>query len=99
MEQETINRLTIVGLIIFFALGISYLCWGNISAIFANLSVNMPSDSPSLPVSMPDISLDWFYAMDMPSQIILGFLAIVLVSTLIGCTLLYLKYRKHNTSR
>jgi hypothetical protein len=98
MEKRTIDYITVAGLVIFVVLGIVYLCRDEISKI--NLSLDPSSASVSLPAfSIPSFSLDWFYSMDPASKLVFTFVMFLLLSTLVGGTLMYLKYRRSSARR
>lgn len=100
MEKETIDRMTVAGLLFFLILGIIYLCRDRISLTSPNISLNLPAVDLAIPVfAIPYLSLEWFYKMDTASQIIFSFIMLTLFGTLIGCTLLYIVYRKQSDSR
>jgi hypothetical protein len=99
MEKETIDRMTVAGLAMFVILSIIYLCWDHISNILLNISVDSPTANMSLPsLTMPSLSFDWFYKMDPASRIIFVFIMMILVSTIIGGTWMYL-IRKRASAR
>jgi hypothetical protein len=100
MEKRTIDYITVAGLAIFVILGIVYLCRDYISSIRLNLSPDPSSANIALPAfSMPDLSLGWFYAMDPASKLIFSFVIFLLLSTLVGGALMYLRYRRSSARR
>jgi hypothetical protein len=100
MEKETIDRLTVAGLGIFVVLSAIYLCWDHITQIHLNLAINPPSADLSLPnFSMPGFSLDWFYNMDPASRLVFCFIMLMLVSTIVGATWMYLARRRSSARK
>jgi hypothetical protein len=98
MEKETIDRLTVAGLAIFVILSIIYLCWDHITEL--KVSLNPPSADIALPAfTIPDLSLDWFHSMDPASKLVFTFVMFLLLSTLVGGTLVYLRHRKSSARR
>jgi hypothetical protein len=100
MEKRTIDYITVAGLAIFVILGIIYLCWNHISQIHLNVSLDPSLANISLPaLTIPNLSLDWFYAMDPASRLIFLFIMMILASTIIGGTWMYLVHRRSNSRR
>jgi hypothetical protein len=100
MEKRTIDYITVAGLAICLILGVTYLCWDHISQIHLNLSMDPSSVGISVPAfSIPSFSLDWFYSMDPASKIVFVFVMFLLLSTLVGGTLMYLRYRRSSARR
>jgi len=100
MEKRTIDYITVAGLAIFLILGIVYLCRDYISRINLNLSLDPSSAGISLPAfGIPSFSLDWFYSMDPASKLVFTFIMFLLLSTLVGGTLMYLRYRRSSARR
>ena len=99
MEKETIDRLTVLGLAIFAVLSAIYLCRDTIGNMLTNLARNPPQSNISLPgIAMPSLSLDWWYKMDPATKIIFVFIMMILISTIIGGTWMYL-IRKRAAAR
>jgi hypothetical protein len=96
MELRKIDYYTIAGLAIFVILSVIYLCLDDIKKIHLSLSPpEMSYNGGSLPpLRIPDFNLDWFHSMDPVSRILFCFLAMVVVSTAIGCAWLYMRYRR-----
>jgi uncharacterized protein YneF (UPF0154 family) len=101
MEKETIDRLTVVGLVIFFALGILYMFWDRISQIRPDIQLNPPVENLPIPAfNFTDLlNFDWFNSMDPASKLILTFVMTILVGTFIGGFLLYVRYRAQNAAK
>ena len=101
MEKETIDRLTVAGLVIFFLLGILYTFWDRISQIRLDLTLNPPVDNLPIPAfNLIDLlNFDWFNKLDPASKLILGFVMTILIGTFIGGFLLYLRYRAQNAAK
>lgn len=100
MEKRTIDQITVAGLAIFAILGIVYLCRDEISNIHLNFSLDPPSSDISLPAfSFPNLSLDWFYAMDPASKLVFSFVMFMLLSTLVASAVMYLRHRQSNARR
>jgi hypothetical protein len=100
MEKETLDRITVVGLVICMILGILYLCWDHITQIRWNVSLNPPSVDLGLPAfRFPSLSLDWFYSMDPASKLVFSFVMLMLLSTFVATTLMYLRHRRESARR
>jgi hypothetical protein len=98
MEKRTIDHLTVAGLVIFVILSIIYLCWDHI--IELRIPLDPPTSSLAIPAfAIPSFSLDWFYDMDPASKIVFSFVMFLLLSTLVGGTLAYLRHRRSSARR
>lgn len=100
MEKQTLDRITVVGLVICVILGILYLSWDRISRIRWNLSLDSPSVDLGLPAfSFPSLSLDWFYSMDPASKLVFSFVMFLLLSTFVAGAIMYLRHRQSSARR
>jgi uncharacterized membrane protein YphA (DoxX/SURF4 family) len=73
----------VAGLVAIAILGVIYL---NLDAI-RRVNIDLSEEAPRPNISHPwlsNINLDWFYAMDPPTQLIFGFLMLALIGSLIG---------------
>lgn len=100
MEKQTLDRITVAGLVICVILGALYLCWDNIAQIRWNFSLDPASMGISLPAfNFPNLSLDWFYAMDPASKIVFSFIMFILLSTFVAGVIMYLRHRRSSARR
>jgi hypothetical protein len=90
MRRQKTDYFTVAGIILFGILVIIYFTWDHIVQFLQGLSLDQSDRSDSLPGIIPNVNLDWFYAQDPASQIILCFLATVLLATLIGGSVILL---------
>jgi hypothetical protein len=99
MEKQTIDRLTVAGLATFALLSLIYLCWDRISQIRLTLPLDRPSPNIALPFGIPNFNLDWYNNMDPASRLVFIFVMMILVSTIIGGTWMYLMRRRSSARR
>jgi hypothetical protein len=98
MDKRTIDHITVAGLAIFVILSIIYLCWNHITEL--KVSLEPPSANLALPdFAIPSFNMDWFYSMDPASKIVFSFVMFLLLSTLVGGTLVYLRHRRSSARR
>jgi len=101
IEDKRLDYLTIAGIIIVLSLMLSYVVVDYVDRTHIDLSRYVPSVSVGDNVpgwQLPGLNLDWYYGMDRISKYIFSFLVLIVVSCAVGCTWIYLRYRKTRTS-
>ena len=90
MRRSNTEYLTMLFGFIAILLGAFYLLQDNLSKIVSYMSSHV-----SLPyVQLPPINLDWYFKLDLPSQIIMAFIFVLLAATAIGCVGLFIAYKR-----
>ncbi len=96
-EEKRLDYLTIVGIVIVLSLMLSYVVVDYLDRTHTDVASFIPSVSVGETPQgwqLPSLNMDWYFGMDRVSQFIFSFLALVVVATAIGCTMIYVRYRK-----